>query len=154
MLPRLDPHLLETIRERLVDDLVHQRRLAGARDAGDSDETADRELDVDPLQVVLGRAADGEHALVADAALRDGYLARAGQELAGDRLLVPGDVLRRPFGDDLAAVEPRARPHVDEPVGATHHLLVVLDDDDGVADVAQPLERLDEARVVALVEAN
>ena len=55
---RLDPRAVEPVRERLVDDLVHERRLAGARDAGDADELADRELDVDPLQVVLRRAAD------------------------------------------------------------------------------------------------
>ena len=39
---------------------------------------------------------------------------------------------------------PGARAHVDEPVGAAHHLLVVLDDDHGVAEVAQPLERADQ----------
>ena len=51
-------------------------------------------------------------------------------------------------------MQPGAGPHVDEPVGAPHHLLVVLDDDDRVADVAQPLERADQARVVALVQAD
>ena len=33
-----------------------------------------------------------------------------------------------------------------------HHLLVVLDDEHGVAEVAQPLERPDQLVVVALVE--
>ena len=69
VLARLDPHLLEPVRERLVDDLVHERRLAGARDARDGDEAADRELDVDSLEVVLGRAAHGEDAVVVGAAL-------------------------------------------------------------------------------------
>ena len=67
---------------------------------------------------------------------------------------VARDLRRRAFGHDLAAVHAGARPHVDEPVGAAHHLLVVLDDDDRVADVAQPLERADQARVVALMEAD
>ena len=49
---------------------------------------------------------------------------------------------------------PGARPHVDEPVGAAHHLLVVLDDDHGVAEVAQPLERADQLVVVALMQAD
>ena len=35
-----------------------------------------------------------------------------------------------------------------------HHLLVVLDDDHGVAEVAQPLERADQLVVVALVQAD
>ena len=64
------------------------------------------------------------------------------------------DLLGRALGDDVAAVLARARPHVDEPVGAAHHLLVVLDDDNGVAEVAQPLERADQLVVVALVQAD
>ena len=48
----------------------------------------------------------------------------------------------------------RARAHVDEVVGGAHHLLVVLDDEHGVAEVAQPLERPDQLLVVALVEAD
>ena len=54
----------------------------------------------------------------------------------------------------MAAVLAGARPHVDEPVGAAHHLLVVLDDDHGVAEVAQALERADQLVVVALVQAD
>ena len=84
--------------------------------------------------------------------LGHGDLARAGEELAGDRLPVPLDLRRRPLGDDVPAVLARARAHVDEPVGAPHHLLVVLDDDDGVAEVAEPLERADQPVVVALVQ--
>ena len=61
---------------------------------------------------------------------------------------------RRALRDDLAAVLARAGAHVDEPVGAAHHLLVVLDDEHGVAEVAQALERPDQAAVVALVEAD
>ena len=56
------------------------------------------------------------------------------------------------LGDDLSPVLARAWPEVDDPVGRAHHLLVVLDDEHGVADVAQPLERVDEPAVVALVE--
>ena len=43
---------------------------------------------------------------------------------------------------------------VDDVVGEAHGLLVVLDDDDRVAEVAQAQERLDEAVVVALVQAD
>ncbi len=47
---------------------------------------------------------------------------------------------------------PRARAHVDEVVGGAHHLLVVLDDEDGVAEILEPLQRPDQLAVVALVQ--
>ena len=56
------------------------------------------------------------------------------------------------FGDDLAAVLARTRPHVDDPVGDAHHLLVVLDDEHRVAEGLEPLQRADQLVVVALVE--
>ena len=62
------------------------------------------------------------------------------------------DLLRLPFGDDVAAVLTCAGAHVDEPVGRPHHLLVVLHDEHGVAEIAQPLERDDQPSVVPLVE--
>ena len=58
------------------------------------------------------------------------------------------------FGDDVAAVDARAGPHVDDPVGRAHHRLVVLDDEDGVAEVAQPFERADEPVAVDRVQAD
>ena len=62
--------------------------------------------------------------------------------------------LHRALGDHVAAVLAGAGTHVDDPVGGAHHLLVVLDDDQRVADVAQAYEGPDQARVVALVEAD
>ena len=46
-----------------------------------------------------------------------------------------------PAAIDAAAVLAGAGPEVDEVVGRAHRLLVVLDDEHGVAEVAQPLER-------------
>ena len=53
---------------------------------------------------------------------------------------------------DLPAVLARARADVDHPVGGGDGVLVVLDDDEGVAEVAQPGQGLDEPVVVALVQ--
>ena len=47
-----------------------------------------------------------------------------------------------------------AGAEVDEVVGCAHRLLVVLDDDDGVAEVAQLPERGEQTRVVALVQSD
>ena len=57
-----------------------------------------------------------------------------------------------PAVDDLAAVLAGAGTDVDDPVGLADRLLVVLDDDHRVAEVAQPGERVDQPPVVALVQ--
>ena len=54
--------------------------------------------------------------------------------------------------DDRAAVLAGAGTDVDDPVALADRLLVVLDDDHRVAEVAQPGERVDQAAVVALVQ--
>ena len=64
------------------------------------------------------------------------------------------DLRRRPLGHHLAAVHPGARPHVDDMVGLADGLLVVLDHEHRVAEVAQVLQGLEQPGVVALVEAD
>ena len=48
----------------------------------------------------------------------------------------------------------RTRTDVDDMVGDADRLLVVLDDDDGVAEIAESQQRVDEPLVVALVQAD
>ncbi len=60
----------------------------------------------------------------------------------------------RPLGDDLAPFDAGAGAEVDEVVGGAHRVLVVLDDDHGVADVAEALQGRDQAVIVARVEAD
>ena len=74
--------------------------------------------------------------------------------MAGQRRRVGGDLARRSFRDDLAAMHARARPDVDHIVGGEDRVLVVLDHDHGVAEVAQAPQRIEEAGVVALVQAD
>jgi hypothetical protein len=52
--------------------------------------------------------------------------------------------LRRVAGVAIA----RPRPHLDDVIGGANRVFVVLDDDHGVADVAQPLDRRDHLDVV------
>ena len=70
------------------------------------------------------------------------------------RFLVREDLGRRAGGDDLAAADAGAGAEVDEVVGGPHRVLVVLDDEDGVAHVAQPFEARQQPGVVARVQAD
>jgi hypothetical protein len=78
------PAIVEEGIKPLVEDLVHERALAGARDAGDAGEQTERDGDVDLLQVVLLRAAHHEVLAAPRASLRPaGDPAPAAQVLAG-----------------------------------------------------------------------
>src|SRR5690606_13565514 len=128
---------------------------AGAGHAGDADHQPDRELDVDGGQVVAARAGHPQHALAGRDA--PGWYLDApspGQVLAGERMLACDDLLGRAAHDHLAAVLAGAGAHVDDVVGGPDRVLVVLDHDHRVAQVAQVLEGADQAVVVALVQAD
>ena len=154
--PGDDARPIEMPREVLVQDVLDERGLPRPGHAGDGDEEAERDLDVHVAQVVLARVDDADRLLRIGAPPLGGHLDLhlAAEVLAGDRLRVACDLVDRALGDDLAAVLAGAGAHVDDVVGGAHRLLVVLDDDDRVAEVAELLERGEEARVVALVQAD
>ncbi len=146
--------LVEPVGDRRVERLVDQRGLAGPRDPGDAAEDAEGDRHVDLLQVVLPRPLDDQLAAGLPALLRNRDLPLARQELTGHRRRIGLDLLRGSLGDHVAAVLARARAKVDDVVRRAHGPLVVLDHDHGVAQVAQPLQRLDQLGVVALVQAD
>ncbi len=92
----------------------------------------------------VGRRASG----------RNGDLAAAGEIGAGHRCAVGGHLCRRAFGHHATAVLAGAGAHVDDVVGGLDGFLVVLDHDHRIAQVAQVGQGLQQARVVALVQAD
>ena len=62
----------------------------------------------------------------------------------------PGDLFRRPAGDDGPAAVAALGPQVDDMIGGLDHVQVVLDDNNRIADVAQ---RLDATRRVMVSSA-
>ena len=152
---------IEQPRQRPVENLVDERRLAGAADAGHRRQHAQRNGDVDALQVVGARAFHHDRtARRRTPRTRRLDAAFAAQVRAGHRSV--GSVgpvaleerLRRPLEDDVATVLAGAGPKIDDVVGGADRLFVVLDDDDGVAQIAQPRKRREERAIVPLVEAN
>ena len=79
----------------------------------------------------------------------------AAQIRAGQRAMPSLQQLcRHALEDHVAAVLTRAGPEIDHVVRRPDRLLVVLDDDDGVAEIAQPRERGQQLPVVALMQAD
>ena len=87
-------------------------------------------------------------------ALGDRHRQLAGEIFAGPGFRRVDQVLDLALGDDLAAVDAGTGADVEHVVGGADGVLVVLDHDHGVAEVAQPLQRFEQARIVALVQAD
>ena len=60
----------------------------------------------------------------------------------------------RAFRHHLAAMHAGAGAHVHHIVGGHDRVLVMLDDDDRVAEIAEVLEGFEEPRIVALMQAD
>ena len=137
------PRAVQPHRGGLEQGLDGQRRLAAAGDAGDAGEGAERERGGDV------RAGCCRWRRAPPPSCRCPCAARAGSRSRRAPVRYwpviesgrGGDVRGRALGDDLAAVHAGARADVDDVVGLADRLLVVLDDDHGVADVAQVLQR-------------
>ncbi len=78
----------------------------------------------------------------------------AGKELAGDRAFAGDDVGQLTLRHDLATVHAGARADVDDVVGQPDRVFVVFHHDHGIAQIAQPRQRAEQAFVVALVQAD
>ena len=78
----------------------------------------------------------------------------AGEIFAGQRLRIVHDVGGRALRDDVAAMHAGAGADVEHVIGEANGVLVMLDHDHGIAEVAQPLQRFQQPRIVALVQAD
>ena len=128
------------------------------------------DVDVDPLQVVLPRPADGDRRrapppttcgrLLAAvffglAVARDAPAARSRTRRRAAPVWLPatcGDLLGRPLGDDPAAAGAALGAEVDDPVGRLDHVEVVLDHDDRVARRGEAVQHLEQLADVVEVQ--
>ena len=154
--PRHQLGAVEVTREGAVKDVAHQRGLPRSRHPGHGGEDTKGDLDVQVAEVVLARADDPEHIPFRRLAA---LLGHAHPELfpqiarrEGGRVLQ--DIIDLPLDHHVPAVLPRPGSQVDDVVGGADGLLVVLDHDHRVAEVAEFAEGAEEACVVALVEAD
>ncbi len=128
---------------------------AGAGDAGDAAEQAERDVEIDAAQVVDARAGEVEVLAAGLAAVfGDGDGGAAGEIFAGDGVGVGGDFGDGAGGEQLAAELAGAGAEVEQVVGGADDVGVVLDDEDGVAEVAQVVHDADELGGVAGVQAD
>src|SRR5262249_7261841 len=114
------------------------------------------EVDAEILEVVVPGAQHAQDLVgVDDPAAGWNRNAQLAPEVArGQGVAVAQYVGQRARGHDLASMAPGPRAEVDDAIRGTNRLLVVLDDEDRVAEVAQLFQRRQQARVVALVQSD
>ena len=140
--------------QRRQEDAVDQRALSRTAHAGDRDQRAQGQLDVDLLEVVLGGPADPDPPLRGPSLRRHLDRPTAADIGPGDALHALADLGGGTAVDHATAEMPRPRAEVDHVIGGLDRVLVVLDDEDRIAEVAEPLEGADKPLIVALMEAD
>ncbi len=147
--------MVHAVGQRRGKRVGDKRALARARNAGDKSECSQGNGKVHLLQVVRGCTLQLDGSAARLAALGgDGHALAAAQVLCGERAFHLHDFLRGAGGNHFAAQLARARAHVYDVVGAADGVLVVLHHHNGVAQIAQVLQRADKALVVTLVQAD
>ena len=139
----------------LIQDLIDKRGLARTRNTRDTGQRAERNREIRVLEVVHRAALDGQRfavALAPNFGHRNEFFAR--KVLSGDRFLAFEQLVYRALEHDLAAVAARARADIHNVVSCKHGVLVVLDHDERVAEVAQPPQGRKQLVVVALVQTD
>ena len=148
---------VELARQRAVEDVVDERRLARAADAGDRGEHAERNRHVDVLEVVRARAADDDLALaVPGAGPRGVAIARSPRRYApvSEPCVRLDQLGGRALEDHVPAVLAGARAEIDDVVGRADRLLVVLDDDTVLPRSRSRASVAEQRAVVALMQAD
>ena len=138
-----------------VQDFIDERGLARARNTRDTGQRAERDGEVRVLEVVHRTALDRDALAVAFApnfGHRNEFFAR--KVLSGDGFVAFEQLVYRALEHDLAAVAARARTDIHNVVSCKHGVLVVLDHDERVTEVAQPPQGRQQLVVVALVQTD
>src|SRR4030095_2166025 len=109
--------------ETLVEDFFNQSALPRSGDSGDANPRAERQTDVDVLQVVGFRAADDKPVGLFEFPLRPNAFAVSAEESAGQRIWIVPNFLRRAYGYHAAAANTRTRSEIDDQVGGFNRCL-------------------------------
>ena len=125
------------IRKGRRDGVGNQGALARSRHAGNNRKRTKLDLGGNVFEVVGAGARDLKAAATGLAA----FIGNPNHSLAGQvgtrhRIGARHDIGRRSRGDHVSAVHARTGAHVDHIVGSTNRILIMLDDDDGIADIA------------------
>ena len=145
--------------EGLGEHIEHERGLSRSARAGDGGENTERKGDVEIAERAVPDALHRQPASRLAAGVvfgghRLGMGPLRGEKRPGDALRIAGQRRRSGLGDDRASFAAAAGAEVDRRVGGVHHIAVVLDDHERVAEIAELAHRPDQPVGVAGMQAD
>ena len=182
-LPRIRRHAVEKSSLSFGEqDIEREGRFTGATQTCDDHHPVARNLDVDIFQVVLARAVNTNRAIAAVNAETRGRLSCASefflinvrvrqspcrttqrsartrqnflQKPAGVRVVDLRDLFGRANAHDVTAFVTCFGSKIDNPIGGLNHFEIVLDHDDRVSALDQPLKNLQQCRDVIEMQSS
>ena len=148
--------LVQLVGGQRIQGVVDQGRFAGTGHPGHAGEKAGGDFEFDLFEIVAARTFDLQHLLFVEPMACSGDLDRFAprQIMTGDRPVDRAQVIDAPLGDDFTAVHAGAGTDIDDVVGAADGVLVMLDDDHRIAEIAQVGQRFQQPLVVTLMQAD
>ena len=138
-----------------MQQLVHHRALAAAAHAGHTHQPAQRKLHIEASKVVALAAHQGDLAGSGVAPFRRGGDRTATAQVGtGERVFRADEGVEIAFSHDVAAVHASSRTDIHDVIGGADRVFVVLHHDQGVAQIAQLDQRVEQAVVITLVQAD
>ena len=132
---------------------MQQRRLARSRHAGDRHQHAQRNADVDALQIVGAHAANLDLLRSRLAPQRRRLNPQILRQISSrQRSRIVHDLVVRSLGNQLAAILPGPRPQIENAVRRPHDVGIVLDHQNRVSQIAQVVQNLDQPVRIARMQ--
>ena len=139
--------------EHGIQDIVDEGALPRPGHARDADEETEGQGHVDVLQVVLARPEDAKPVAARLAAVRGHFDPKPVAEVsAGQRGLEFLECGGRAFAHDAPSERAGPRAEIHQVVGMLQRVAVVFDHDQGIAEIAQVLQGLDQPEIVPRVK--
>jgi hypothetical protein len=103
----------------------------------------------------VSRADNLQFVLANGAALRrDRNRLFAAQILCGQAASALDYLVHGPGGDDISTANAGSWPEIDQVIRGPHRLFIMLDDNDGIAHVAEPLKRPEQPAIVSRMKSD
>ena len=155
ILPFGQPRSPDPVRQHRIQQVGQEAGFARTRNPGDHRKNPKGKADGNALEVVLRRADQADRRAVSEPA-PPGFrnVHGSGQEHPGQRRAGAQDLLVGPREYNLPAVHARPRTQIDDVVGGSQGLLVVLDHDQGVAQIPQAQQGVQQPPVVPLMQTD